>query len=84
MKQSWIKGLNDERQIQVRSDFVGAASIRKRLEELLNDKIKVSQSTSRSKENYNISNWAYLQADNIGYERALIEVISLISDKIVE
>ena len=34
-----------------------------------------------STEKYNVANWAYLQADSIGYQRALAEAIKLITIK---
>jgi len=84
MKQSWIQGLDTDRAAQLTRDYVGAATLRKRMEELLMLKIKASNAVTRKKEAYEISNWAYLQADAIGYERALLEVISIISENSVE
>ena len=51
---------------------------------MLEDKCSASTKTSRSKDGYDSANWAYLQADARGYERALQEVISLISDNDVD
>jgi len=84
MKQSWTQGLDPSRATQIKQDYVGAATLRKRMEELLLQKIKVSNAVTRKKESYEISNWAYLQADAIGYERAILEIISLISENSVE
>lgn len=84
MKQSWTLGLNEEKAKEVRSDFKGSFLLRKRLIELLNDKVVQSARTTRSKELYASPSWAYMQADSVGYERALFEVISLISDDSVE
>lgn len=84
MKRSWTAGLSEEKATEIRTDFIGSLATRRRLEEMINDKIKASTAFTRSKENYDVANWAYLQADAIGYERALIEIISLISDKSVE
>ena len=80
MKQSWTQGLTPEKVKIVSSDYVGSAGMRIRLKELLDKKIKTSQAVARKKDGYEVANWAYLQADSIGYERALIEVISLISE----
>lgn len=81
MKQSWTKGLTPERVIEIRKDFISSLATRRRLEEIINDKLRVSSTNTHSKENYALAGWPYLQADNIGYERALNEIISLISDK---
>lgn len=80
MKQSWTKGTTPEKAAIIKADYVGSAGARIRLVELLQDKIRVSTTIKRKKEGYDAPNWAYAQADTIGYERALQEVISLISD----
>lgn len=78
MKTVWVKGLTKEQETELRKDFVGSVMLRKRLSELLEDKSKSSREGSISKDNYSNPNWAYLQADARGYERALNEVISLL------
>jgi len=82
MKQNWIKGQTPEIAAIIKSDYASSIGARKRLEELLLDKIRISTTVKRKKEGYDSPNWAYAQADVIGYERALQEVISLISDKL--
>jgi hypothetical protein len=84
MKQSWISGLPEEKAKEVKQDYISSYGMRKRLIELLDDKLRASNSFSRSKDNYEKAGWPYLQADAVGYERAILDVISLISDKIVE
>jgi len=79
MKTSWTKGLNEEQITQLRQDFVGGVLLRERLTHLLTEKQQASTKKSRNEEGYENPNWAYLQADARGYERALSEVISLIS-----
>lgn len=84
MKQSWTNGLIAERAIQIKADFKGSYGLRERLSEMLTDKINTSNKQTRNKDNYAMAGWAYLQADAVGYERALNEVISLILEKEVE
>jgi len=84
MKQSWTNGLIAERAIQIKADFKGSYPLRERLSEMLTDKINASNKNARNKDNYAQAGWAYLQADAVGYERALNEVISLILEKEVE
>jgi hypothetical protein len=84
MKQSWLNGIPEDRVQEVKRDYEGSYGMRKRLIELLDVKLKASNSFSRSKDNYEKAGWPYLQADAIGYERAILDVISLISDKNVE
>lgn len=54
--------------------------VRRRLVKMLNDKINASSKEGRSKLLYDNPNWALLQADQRGYERAFAEIIELISD----
>lgn len=79
MKTIWTKGLNAEQIVQLKQDFVGGALLRERLSKLLEEKQDSSVKRSRSEEGYSNPNWAYQQADARGYERAISEVISLIS-----
>jgi hypothetical protein len=84
MKSSWIIGIDKERITQVREDFLSSRGCRDRLQELLEAKIKGNTVVSRSKDNYALAGWPYMQADAVGYERALKEIISLITEEIVE
>lgn len=79
MKTVWTKGLDKDEINELRGDFTSSHVTRKRLVELLIDKISDAEKGSRTKEGYDCSNWAYKQADSIGYKRALHEIISLIS-----
>jgi hypothetical protein len=79
MKTNWTIGMDAPQKAIMKSDFESSAGTRKRLEELLREKIESKRNGARSDENYSSPNWTLLQADAIGYERALFEVISLIS-----
>lgn len=80
MKQSWTSGLNKELANDVRTNFREALVTRRRLVKMLNDKIESSAKEGRSKLLYDNPNWALLQADQRGYERAFAEIIALIDD----
>ena len=84
MKKSWTQGLDEQKSVEIKQDFKGCFPTRKRLSELLKVKIDAANTASLNKDNYSSPSWAMYQADKIGYERALIEVISLISDDSVE
>lgn len=84
MISTWTAGLTKEEANEVRSSFDAAAFLRKRLSDMLEDKINSQRKESLSKAKYENASWAYYQADVIGYERALNEVISLISSTSVE
>lgn len=79
MKTALLKNLTDQQKDEMRQTFAHAAFLRSQLTTLLNEKINASNKIVRSKDAYGIANWAYLQADAVGYERALQEVISLLS-----
>lgn len=79
MKTEWKKGLDTDDKKEVELSFNGSGLLRKRLEVLLESKIKSADKDSYSKEGYDCPSWAYKQADLSGYKRAMNEVISLIS-----
>ena len=78
MKTSWCAGLGEENARDVRKNFKESLVIRKRLRELLDKKIIENRNASLLKGAYDTPNWAYKQADSVGYERALNEIIKLI------
>jgi hypothetical protein len=80
MKTAWTKGLNPERSLEVHREFKEALLFKKRLLELLEEKLKTKQTETLSKDLYKDSSWAYFQADGIGYQRGISEIISLLSD----
>jgi len=80
MKASWTKGLDETRTKDIRGDYISSLLMRKRLIELLEEKINTAEVTSYDKEGYDVANWAYKQADLIGYKRALRDVINLVTD----
>lgn len=81
MKTVWIKGLDPDQTKDIRADFISAQLLRKRLTEILEEKINSKRTLIRNSENYEKANWPYLVSDSIGYERALAEVISLLENK---
>ena len=80
MKIAWTSGLPKERATEMRREFASSVILRERLTKLANDKIENRRRVSRSTDLYDKASWAYQQADSIGYERALCEIISLISN----
>jgi len=79
MKVSWTKGLSPAKKEEIRKSFLACADVRERLSYLIKEKITTARKESISKEGYETNNWAYKQADICGYERALEEIISIIS-----
>ena len=56
-----------------------ASRVRERLTSILDQRIEGSVSEQLKKSAYDCPNWAYAQADAIGYQRALREVIELLA-----
>ena len=83
MKTSLTKGLSQAQSTELRKDFEHSTILRRRVVELLREKIESRRGESLSKDEYNSPSWAYKQADAIGYERAMQEVISLLSSESV-
>lgn len=81
MKTILLKGLNDKQVDEMRQMFAASANIRQHIISVLKEKINTSNKNTRSKDAYNVPNWAYLQADGVGYERALVEVIGLLTSE---
>lgn len=79
LKTTWYTGLDEDQKKELRADFISAHLLRKRLTKLLNDKIETKRTMMRNDENYEKANWNYLMADSLGYERAMNEIINLIT-----
>ena len=84
MKTVLKKGLTKEQAVEIESDFKASAFFRERLSAILEDKVDALRKEVRQKNSYDSPSWAYVQADYIGFERAIYEVISLISNDSVE
>ncbi|MNF24045.1 hypothetical protein D3C84_46330 [compost metagenome] len=80
LKVTWTAGLPKELASEVRVNYKESLVLRRRLAKILEDKSDASVKTSRSKLLYDNPNWALLQADQRGYERAMAEIIELISE----
>ena len=78
MKKSWTQGLEEDASKEIKSHFLSALILRKRMVKLLRDKEEEASKVGRSKVGYDCPNWAFKQADLVGYTRALNDIISLI------
>lgn len=79
MKLTLTKGLEPDQAKELKGDFLSAHLLRKRIIEVLNDKIE-SKRTSVSRD-YSNPNWNNHVAHVFGYEEGLKEVISILSEK---
>lgn len=80
MRQSWTTGLDKEQVKDIKVNYLEALVMRRRLIKMLETRVGASHKLGRSKEAYSSPNWALEQADARGYERAMAEVMDLISD----
>ena len=79
MKTTWTAGIDDEqRKVDIKSAFKSSTVVRKRLKEICDT--KTTSSFNTSKDQYDTPNWTYLQADMVGYHRALKEISSLLDN----
>ena len=79
MKTVWTSSKNEQETLDIKAAWAASGVLRNRLIELCEDEIKGSYQLSKSQ--YDSPNWQLLQADSVGYRRALEKVISLISQK---
>jgi len=79
MKSVLTAGLTPQSKEEVVASFNASSLLRERLTTILDKKLQASKTTKVSVETYASPSWAYLQADANGYERAIKEVISLLS-----
>ncbi len=81
MKHSLTNGLDVDAKSDLEGTFIAALLLRKRLAVVLAKKIEDARAGSVKKEKYDCANWAYLQANNVGYERAMRELIEMMEIK---
>jgi hypothetical protein len=80
LKTSLLKGFSEDEKQEFKGLFIEAHLLRKRLIEVLEEKRKGVQSERLTKEDYSNTSWAFKQADLNGYERGIIEFISLLEE----
>ena len=80
MKTSWFAGLDADQKLDVKQTYLSSGVMRRRLKSMLQDKINEHFKAQQLRANYEKSNWAFEQADAMGYCRALNEVILLLLD----
>jgi hypothetical protein len=81
MKTLWTNGLKGQELADVKQAFKSSGTIRARLATILEEERASSYREATSKSSYDNPNWALLQADAKGYERAMLKVISWLDNK---
>lgn len=84
MKTEWTSGLKPDAKKEIVEDFNSVPALRARLIDILEKKIRSNASSRTSTDAYALPSWPMFQADGVGYERALRQVISLLESKSVE
>ena len=72
MQEIWFNGTKKEDRERVKQDIALAHNAFKRLSSILQSKLK-----DNSSQDYSKASWPFNQADTLGYNRALTEVLKL-------
>lgn len=80
MKTTWTKGLTSTDEAIISQQFKEGRVLRRRLSEIIKEKIETKRTSSISNDGYDKPNWAYYQADSVGFERAMKEILSILED----
>lgn len=78
VKSSWFNGLDERKAGEVKASLLASEVVMKRLKVMLEKRIEESYQAQRSNSNYNDPNWPLKQADYIGTQRTLKEILDLI------
>lgn len=78
MKASITTGLEASEAKLVQAEYLSSPLLRKRLKTLLIKKQESMRKDRLKEVNYESPNWVGLQADAVGYQRAIDEIIALI------
>lgn len=81
MRTVWTAGLKGNELSEIKKDFAQSIYLRKRLTDILQGRIESTREKLVSSDTYMSPSWAHLQADGVGYERALREVINLLESE---
>lgn len=80
MKTRWTAGLEEQLSKDIVQNYKESAVMRRRFKKILEDLIDENRNTQSSKLSYDNPNWPYFQADRMGYERALRDIIGYINE----
>lgn len=80
MNTAWTKGIRkgSQEDKDIRSSYAESYIIRKRLTQMLDDKVDGKMKTAMSNDAFDSPSWAFLQAESIGYAKAMQEIIKLL------
>lgn len=78
LKTSLTKGLDNDHKEEVEQSYKACSVYRKQVIRLLNEKIDAKRKESCKSSEYDSPSWAFKQADAVGFERAMRELILLL------
>lgn len=77
---TWFKNMSPQEKQEFERDLLAASPVLEKLNQIVETKINDSVRVMRSKTNFKNANWTHEVADSFGYERALIELQSLLKE----
>jgi uncharacterized protein YutD len=80
LKTSLLKGLDEKEAKEMKGLFIEAQRLRRLIQKRLEEKKSETQAERLSKVDYATGSWAYKQAELNGYERGIVEFLSLLDD----
>lgn len=78
-KAVWFEGLSEEDKLALQKQLLASAKVLERLKEIIDTRTQRSYNTQMSKNRYDASNWALIQADYIGVQRTYKEISDIIN-----
>ena len=78
---TWTANLSPEEEKEFAIKLREASDVFERLSSILDQRVKSLVSKQISSNTYDSPSWAYIQADAIGYQRAIQEVLELIKER---
>lgn len=79
IKTDWWKHLPKEKQAERKEIVEKSKLMREATRDVLKFKLQEAQASAITKSNYDSPSWPYLQADAVGYARAVQEMIDLLT-----
>ena len=82
MKMSWTQGIESaDKKADIEAAFKTGIVLRGRLKEILSGKLDTQMRSILNPKALEAPNWALQKADEVGYARAMNEIIALINEK---
>lgn len=78
MKASWVTGLDAKQKDEISGEYTASAMLRRRLVSMLEKKQKSAYEKTLKEDAYDSPNWGFKQADSVGYQRAIAEIMELL------